>query len=76
LSRDSNHGLSFNIQFGEIRTLVAWLKSTLFLKIECEKAEKHIFIWKQNVYKQSKPQHYFGLEGKALGAKRHKVGLN
>jgi len=55
----------------EIRTLVAWLKPILLPKIESQ-AKKHIFLWKQNVYKQSEMQHHFGLKGKILMGKGKK----
>ncbi len=47
--------------FVKIRTLVAWLKSTLLLKIECQDT---LFKWKHNIYKQNEMQHYLGEKGK------------
>jgi len=57
----------------EIRTLVVWLKSTLLLKIECQ--EKHIY--KETECLQT-PWNTasFRAKGKALRAKRKRVGVN
>jgi len=57
----------------EIRTLVAWLKSTLLLKIECQ--ETHIYM-KTECLQQSETHHYFGRKGKSLEGKDEKSCAN